>query len=127
MSETSPIDLEPLLATVAELFANEGRPVEVAILARADASLSFVEEMIDLSGGAEVGRYRLTLHIPWSLYAQVSTKRKEYEQSILGRGQPLPVDAADGIWIMSVFITILQVATESWRQRSLDWVSGKGV
>jgi hypothetical protein len=72
-----PLSVDAMLAALAQLFAYQGAPREVAVLAT--ASPSIVGPIYDDWGNV---RYRLVLQIPHALYVQIHEARSDLERSI---------------------------------------------
>ena len=68
------------------MFASEGRPKEVAILARgvAKAEISYRDNW---DGGTDV--YTITIAIPTFLYAQLGEDRERLERELAEKAAPL--------------------------------------
>jgi len=83
--------LDPLLCTLARIFAAEGKAREVAVLANAKASIQ-QSGYDSWDGGTYL--YTVSLEIPTQLDAQIAAHRDEIQQTILlraqGTGQELP-------------------------------------
>ena|SRR5437773_9372145 len=72
-------DPEPMLATLARLFASEGAAKEVALLANSTATIK--QTSYDNWNGGTYG-YSLFLQIPHWLYNQIATEVENIEKSI---------------------------------------------
>lgn len=113
-------DLEALVATTATLFALEGSPREVAILAKAEYNLQW-----NMNDG-EVNYYDLYFQVPSWLYSQIAEDLDKYESRILDKARellkPYPNDS-----LGRVIISPILSAGEDWRKKANDWLEGKGV
>jgi hypothetical protein len=116
-------DLEPLLATVARLFAADGSAREVAILANAQASIK--ETSYDNWNGGTTG-HSLFLAIPNPLYSQVVGELEICEQKILDKTTSLlrqyPNDHLEKVHIAPIL-----TADKDWREKAKTWLNGEGV
>ena len=123
MSQTLQEDCEAFIATLARMFASEGRPKEVAILARgvAKAELSYRDNW---DGGTDV--YTSTIAIPTFLYAQLGEDRERLERELAEKAAPL-LRLYNRTWLNAVLICPSVEAPSDWRGKAIDWVSGKGL
>lgn len=123
MEKNIPSALEEILATAARLFANQGKTLEVELLAGSTHSIE--DTAYDNWDGGQY-TYLISLHIPISLYLQIATEKDKLEKTILDTFCMLSKQFASE-YIGSVVITPTLEAGEGWRERALAWVKGEGV
>jgi hypothetical protein len=116
-------DPEPLLTTLARLFAHGGSAKEVAVLANARASIE--ETSYDNWNGGTYG-YGLELSIPQMLYANLGDSYGEVEAAILERGKEL-LRGIPNQYLNSVTIRPELTTDPEWRDRARSWLAGKGI
>jgi hypothetical protein len=114
--------LEPLLATLARVLANDGLSREVAILISAEPRLDWLNH----DNMAELDIYSLCLCIPFKLYAQIDSERQECEKAIAKRIPPLLL-ATPHEYINQVVIAPKLLADDNWRDKALAWLTGEKV
>jgi hypothetical protein len=116
-------DIERILATLVQSFADEGRAREVALLALSRQRIT--QTSYDNWDGGQYG-YTVYLEVPGHLYAQVGKGREEIERCLKDRGNDLtrmyPSDHFDG------FELVPELADDpDWREKAKTWVTGQGV
>lgn len=111
----------PLIATLARLFADEGRTKEVAILAHTDAEIIH-------TGGFSGGPYyfNLILQIPYRLFCQLKPELDLLKSSISEQTE-LILKAYPNDVLQEVIITPLMSANDGWQDRAKTWLAGDGV
>jgi hypothetical protein len=118
-------NLEPLLATLARLYAIEGRAREVAILSEAQAST----EVVNWTGWNDsIAQFQLYLTIPVHLYFQLGDEREVIEKSMLEKAQMVLRASLDEV-LLEVLITPLanEIEAENWRDKAKAWLRGENV
>lgn len=108
-------DPEPILATLAQLYAREGLAREVALVANAQAAMQHLE-FDNWNGGTDF--YSLYLEVPSWLYTQLHKDRKILESDVLERTQILLAPNRDKE-LRSVLIKPLVSAESGWRDQAL--------
>jgi len=116
-------DPEPLLATLAKLFADEGASREVAILVNARAQLTQVD-YDNWDGG--IYYHRLCLEMPLALYQQISDDRGDCETIILKQAHPLLLPFPNS-YVRHVLIVPSLAPDSDWRDKARAWLVGDGV
>jgi len=116
-------DPDPLVATLAQLFASSGAAREVAVLTVAEASLVQID-YDNWDGGLFV--HCLYLAIPATLYSQIEPDIESCESAILERAQPL-LGAYRKDNLRQVSITPSLEAHENWRDKAKAWLAGPGI
>ncbi len=115
--------LDPLLSTVARIFAHRGDGKTVLILAESKPSIEQIG-YDNWNGGTT--SYMLQLHVPHRLYSQIESERDSIERSINDVVRSLiracPNDDIDVVQIAPE----LEV-TENWRERASNWSRGEGI
>ncbi len=115
--------LEPLLNTLARVFAQRGDARTVAVLS--DSVASIAQTGYDNWNGG-TSQYTLTIQVPFGVYAVVEAHVSIIESAILETARPL-TRQHDNDYIQSVIIIPELVAKQGWRDKAKDWVAGKGV
>jgi hypothetical protein len=118
-----PKDPEPLLTTLARLFAASGAAREVAVLAQAHAAIEQTD-YDNWNGGTDI--YTLYLKVPMTVYNQLGEQREAVEEAIHKEIQPLmrayPNDRIGGVQIS------VELSTDpNWREKAQAWASGKNI
>ena len=114
---------EPLITTLARVFAQEGAATEVAVLANSKASIE--QTGYDNWNG---GSYTFTLYLelPYQIYTQLGDRRERIEKDIFAKATSLfrayPKDN-----IGQVQITAELSTNPSWREKAKAWVDGKHI
>lgn len=114
---------EALAATLARLFAAEGRAREVAVLATAQIKIDQTD-YDNWNGGTCI--YSLYLRVPPDIYAQLGDEREVIEKSILEKAQPIIRPFPNDI-LAAVLIVPIITAEEGWQEKAKTWLTGKGV
>jgi hypothetical protein len=116
-------DPEAILGTLARLFASDGKPREVAILAYSTPDIQQTD-YDNYDGGQTF--YTLYLHAPVYLYTQLEDAKEDLERSIQERLQTLVVqfrkDHLDTVRILPA-----AVEDEQWREKAIKWLTGDRV
>jgi hypothetical protein len=115
--------LDPLLCTLARIFAAEGKAREVAVLANAKASIQ-QSGYDSWDGGTYL--YTVSLEIPTQLDAQIAAHRDEIQQTILLRAQG-QVRSYLNEGIEAVVIIAKLEGTPDWQNQAKAWLTGKNV
>ena len=110
----------PLIATLARLFAAEGRTKEVAILAHTEA------EIIQTGGWNDGRDFNLILQIPYHLFCQLKSELDILENSIAEQTK-LILKAYPNDALEIVIITPLMSANDGWQDKAKSWLAGSGV
>ncbi len=117
MQTTFFVDPEPLLGTLARIFASEGAAREVAVLTYSTPKLV----MIDSYGNT--ASYTLYLHVKLSLYTQLLEGMGLIEQSICDNAQvflsQFPSDDLTQVKIVPAIVEDSQ-----WREKAAAWITG---
>jgi len=114
-------DLEPLLATIVSLFANEGAAREVAILAEATAT---IEDVGSWSGMDEIC---ILLRIHTHLFSQIVNEKQEVEDAIF-RKADLVLKPYMSNWVLERVTISPELSTNpEWRSNAKVWLNGTGV
>ncbi len=114
---------EPILATLAQIYASEGLAREVALVANANATMQHLE-YDNWNGGTD--SYRLFVEVPSWLYTQLNKDKAALEADILERTQIILAPSGNS-WLQSVFIKPRLNPESGWREQALAWVAGEGV
>jgi hypothetical protein len=112
--------IEPIIATMARLFAAEGGAREVAVLANAEGMLRYLDE----DWGTTF--YCLHLQIPSWLYSQLADNRENCERHIEVKAN-LVSRPFSGEFIRAISIDPLIKADDNWRDKAKKWLVGDGV
>lgn len=126
MSDDNPYeDPSPVVATLAELFAAEGKAREVAILASAEKITIDATDYDNWNGGTWY--HTLNISIPVPLYTQLGDERPAIERGIADKVREVTSDYESSP-VASVSIKPRPVADASkWRERARAWLAGEGV
>lgn len=116
-------DPEPLLATLARIFANEGSAKEVAILANSTATIR--QTHYDNWKGGTYG-YSLFLENPQRLYSQISDEIDVIETNLTDMANNL-TRGYENEYIEKFFITPLINRDIEWRNKAKAWLAGDGI
>jgi len=116
-------DPEPMLATLARLFASEGAAKEVALLANSTATIK--QTSYDNWNGGTYG-YSLFLQIPHWLYNQIATEVENIEKSISEKASFL-TRWYENEHLERVYITPIITGDKEWRDKAKAWLAGDGV
>ena len=114
---------EPILATLAQIYASEGLAREVALVANATAKMQHLE-YDNWNGGTDA--YGLFIEVPSWLYTQLNKDKAALETDILERTQII-LAPTDNDWLRSVLIKPRVNPENGWREQALAWVAGEGV
>jgi hypothetical protein len=116
-------DPEPLVTTLARLFAQDGAATEVAVLANANARIDQVN-YDNWNGGTYT--FDLVLALPVRLYGELGDRRDQVELSIGNKIQPL-LRIYPNDHLGSVHITPELATDPNWREKAKAWVEGKHI
>ena len=116
-------DVEALIATIANLFAEKGQAREVAVLAAAKASIS--ETDYDNWDGGRSG-YTITLALPTPLFSRLSSEREEIQTSIRAEAASL-MRVYPATWLVAVEIVPELNTDPGWRDKAKAWLAGSNV
>ena len=114
---------EPMLATLARLFASEGAAKEVALLANSTATIK--QTSYDNWNGGTYG-YSLFLQIPHWLYNQIATDVEKIENSISEKASFL-TRWYENEHLDRVYLTPVIASDKEWRDKAKAWLAGDGV
>jgi hypothetical protein len=116
---------EPLLATLARLFAAEGAAREVAILANSVATIK--QTSYDNWNGGITG-FTLFIQVPYWFFNQISSELENSEKKIFEKAQFLlrPL-GDDSDYLEKVNIVPALADDKDWRDKAKTWLSGDGV
>lgn len=114
-------DPEPLLGTLAKLFAAEGLAKHVAILTYSTPEV--VESGYDNWDGG-ITQYTLYLHVPLKLFPQLADGLDVLEYAICNRAQ-IFLEQFRGNALVQVKIMPTVEADAQWREKASSWLSGK--
>jgi len=114
---------EPILATIARLFASEGAAREVAILANSKATMK--QTIYDNWNGGTYG-YSLFLQIPYWMHNQLAAEIENSENKICEKAQFL-LRANENDYLEKVHITPAITGDKEWRDKAKAWLAGDGV
>ena len=116
---------EPLLATLARLFASEGAAREVAILANSTASMK--QTNYDNWNGGMYG-YTLYLQVPYWFFNQIGSELENSQNKISEKALfLLKPYGNDSEYLEKVAITPALADDENWRDKAKAWLTGDGV
>jgi hypothetical protein len=114
---------DPLVATVARLFAAKGQAREVAVLANATPQI--LQTGYDSWDGG-IYYFNLILQIPYFLFAQLELELENIQTTILEKTKlvlrPYPQDV-----LQEVLITPLLSANEGWQEKAQSWLAGNNI
>jgi hypothetical protein len=116
-------DPEPLLSTLARLFAREGATQEVAILATSRASIEHTE-YDNWDGGTNF--YTLYVRVPHWLFGRIEPSASEIGQRILEKAGPI-LRPSRGHFLRDVELVPDLVEDEHWREKAMAWLAGENV
>lgn len=118
-------DLDKVLATLCQFFADDGKAREVAILAEARASL---EQSSHNNWNGDVYGYTIHLVVPEALYQQLGGIKEveDIERGLLSRSTDLSRLYSDE-FIESYRILTELHADPDWRQKARAYAAGQGV
>ncbi|MEN6572631.1 MAG: hypothetical protein ABFD24_12405 [Anaerolineaceae bacterium] len=114
---------EPLLATLANLFASSGAAREVAVLANSTARIK--QTSYDNWNGGTYG-YSLFLQIPNWLYNQVISEIESIEKSLSEKANLLS-RGNENEFLERVYVTPQIADDNEWREKAKAWLSGDGI
>jgi hypothetical protein len=114
--------IESLLATISRLFAYEGAPLEVSILATSVADFETVG-YDNWNGGTDF--IKLSLSVPVSLYAQIRETKSEIEARIYEKVNELVSE--EHLKLQNVQISPQLSNDDQWREKALVWLNGKNI
>ena len=116
-------DPNPLIATVARLFAAEGRAKEVAALAHA------VPEILQINydnWGDNSCHFNLILQVPHFLFSQIEPELEDLQKAITKKTE-LVLRAYPQDILRQVIITPLLSADEGWQEKAMSWLAGNNI
>lgn len=113
--------IEGMLEALADLFAYEGAPREVAVLANSTGEVE--QSSYDNWNGGTYG-YTLILKIPKELYSQIHAERESLQDSIKEKCKPFYTgnDHLEAVCIQPLF-----KVDPKWRDKAKVWLTGSGV
>ncbi|AFY31010.1 hypothetical protein [Calothrix sp. PCC 7507] len=117
-------NLDPLMATLTSLFANEGCTKQVAILAEANAKIENVD-YDNWNGGTEIYHFYLT--IPAYLFSQIVDERDKLENKILEKVSYLLNPYMKNWYVRSVSISPMLSSDDQWREKAKAFTEGQGI
>ena len=123
MSTTHFTNPEPMLGTLARLFAADGAAKEVAILAYSKPEMQ--ETGYDSwNGGTTI--YTLYLYVPIHLYPQIQEQIATIEQSIYNKTNLFLGDLPNDT-LAKVKIVPSTVDDSNWRDKAVAWLNGEKI
>lgn len=124
MQSLKDFDPEPLLATMARIFAKEGKAREVAVLANAKGQVEYdgYESYYNVYG------YHLMLEIPVYVFTQINDAKRECEEMLVEQARNIlnPLIPEDEV-LNTVAITPMLKADSGWQEKAKAWLAGEGV
>ncbi len=115
---------EPLLTTMARLFAYEGATAIVAVLSYSRASIQQTD-YDNWNGGTNI--YTLFLHTTPALFAQLGQQKTEVEEAVLEKAKVV-LQQCPGQNVLNSVVIAPQITTDpKWREKAQAWLAGKGV
>lgn len=117
-------NLDPLLATLTNLFANAGCTKQVAILAEATAKIES-RDYDNWNGGTEIYHFYLT--IPDYLFSQIADERENLENEILGKISYVLTPYMKNWDIRWVSISPMLSSDTQWREKAKAFIEGQGI
>ncbi|HAC63971.1 MAG TPA: hypothetical protein DCF68_10640 [Cyanothece sp. UBA12306] len=127
ISQLSGENSEPLLRTLARIFARESAAIEVAILANSKPYIKEVNDSLNveqLKTDQSSISYALYLPIPSYLYNQVKQYIEEIEIRILEKIKLLLRTSSSQISRVIIALA-LSDEQQNWQERAKSWLSGK--
>ncbi|MCL4852903.1 MAG: hypothetical protein KJZ78_16210 [Bryobacteraceae bacterium] len=115
---------EPLLTTLARLFAYEGKAAHVAVLTFSRPSIEQTD-YDNWDGGIDI--YTLYLYVSALLYAQVGDKDREGIEKDLYAKAISFLDDWRGHRLSRIRIMPEMTTDQRWRERVAAWLAGSGV
>jgi hypothetical protein len=116
-------DVNPLVATVARLFASEGKAKEVATLAHSIPKV--LTTRYENIGGDEY-YFDLSLQVPYRLFSQLEPELENLQESIAVKMQ-LVLRPYQHDVLREVIITPLLSADEGWQEKARSWLAGDNI
>jgi len=116
-------DVNPLVATVARLFASEGKAKEVATLAH---SIPKVLTTRYESLGSDTYYFDLSLQVPYRLFSQLEPELENLQESIAVKMQLVLRPYQQDV-LREVIITPLLSADEGWQEKARSWLAGDNI
>ncbi|MFP4006573.1 MAG: hypothetical protein ACLFV6_01000 [Spirulinaceae cyanobacterium] len=117
-------DPNPLVATVARLFAKEGKAKEVATIAHATPQI--MQTGYDNWGDRGTCEFNLILQVPHFLFSQLEPELENIQNNIREKAQ-LVLRAYPYDYLQEVIITPLLSANEGWQEKAKSWLAGKNL
>ncbi|MBD2294674.1 hypothetical protein H6G06_14590 [Anabaena sphaerica FACHB-251] len=117
-------NLDPLLATLTDIFANAGDTKKVAILAEATAKIKHID-CDNWNGGTDV--YNLYLTIPAYLFSQIADEQETLEQEIQENISYVLNPYMENWCIKWVVISPILSSDTQWREKAKAFVEGQGI
>jgi hypothetical protein len=124
MGERLWADIEPILSTLTEMFATEGRVLEVALLALSRHQIALTRQ--DYNQDGETFGYTVHLHVPSHLYAQIGQNRVNIQQAVLERANDIARRYL-GDYFESFHLVPELADDPNWRDKAKASVTGQGV
>ena len=118
-----PDDAETVVATLASIYAAQGKAREVALLATSSPAFDWQNE--HYWNNQTTTYWRLLLHVPADLYGQLADHRESLEEAIGATAKeisPYDSDAITGVKIVPAPVT-----NADWRAQALGWLRGEGI
>lgn len=112
-------DREAIIRTLAQVYAMEGRKLEVEILAKSEAELEQIE-YDNWNGGTYT--YALKLQVSPVLYTRIGQGLDDIEKDMLKRLGPL-LRAYSNEYLGQVMITMQLEHEENWRDNAMKWLN----
>ncbi|AVH72949.1 hypothetical protein [Nostoc sp. 'Lobaria pulmonaria (5183) cyanobiont'] len=117
-------NLEPLLATLTNLFANAGSAKQVAVLVEATAKIVQID-YDNWNGGTEIYNFYLT--IPDYLVSQIANDQENLENEILEKTCYVLRPYMTNWYIKCVVISPTLSSNSQWREKAKAWIGGQGI
>jgi hypothetical protein len=114
-------DLDKILGTLAQLYAEEGKRRELALLTYSKATAEFIDT------GESLDCYRVNLVVPDTLYHQLGNEIEEIEDSLRIRANKLIRPLYENQRISVVAISPELTTDQGWREKAKATLTGKGI
>jgi hypothetical protein len=123
MDDRTPLNFEPLLATLANVLLAEGASQEAAILSMSDQPV-VSHEFDRWNGGTFI--YKVVVPVPALLFGKISTQRQELTQKIFQRLEEILQPFENHI-LKQLIISPIPIADKDWRQQLIKEISGGAI
>jgi len=112
-------DQEAIIRTLAQVYAMEGRKLEVEILAKSEAELEQIE-YDNWNGGTYT--YALKLKVSPVLYTRIDQSLDNIEKDMLQRLEPL-LRTYSNEYLEHVIISMQVEHDDNWRDNAMKWLN----